>query len=218
MACVACEPWPDPEDVPGCCEPPEDFDEDLAAVLWASAVDLVHRLTGGCWQVCTHTFDLCRPCRCPSECDPCGCCAEGRVQVPWTCGTLDTISSDGVDLDPDLWRLEAGWLWPAGCNWPCQVSASVLVGDAPPAGLLTATKSLWCRLISECLPDCSLPPGTISATGPDGVTVEIRPLDEWLAQDLTGGRLVDLIVSAYRCPRPEVRMIDPVDWSGAVIV
>lgn len=212
MTCINCDQWPAPEEVAGCCTPPEGFDPVLGAVLWEAAARLIHRLTGGCWQVCHHTIDLCRPCRCPDSCNLCGCCRT-RVQVPWTCATIETISSNGIALDPADWNLVDGWLWPTSCSWPCQITVEVAVGDEPPAALLTAAKTIWCRLIEVCNPaTCDLPEGTISVTSPDGVTVRIRTLDEWLAKDMVGLVLVDMIVAGYGCPQPEVRMIDPVEW------
>lgn len=215
MACVGCDDWPVPADVPGCCDAPEGFDPALALILWRGAIRLVQRIVGPCWQVCHHTFDLCRPCSCPEGCNPC--CCRQRVQVPWVCGTVESVTSNGVALDPADWNLHAGWLWPTSCSWPCQVTIRIAVGDPPDPAILTAAKTLWCKLLRHCDPStCDLPDGTVSVTGPDGVTVEIRPLDEWLAKDLLGISFSDIMLAGFRCPEPEVRMIDPMDWQGAI--
>jgi hypothetical protein len=110
----------------------------------------------------------------------------------------------------------AGWLWPTSCSWPCAIEVEVVVGDPPPGPLLAAAKTLWCKLIRECSPGtCDLPEGTIGVTGPDGVSVTIQTLDQWLKNNMVGIALVDLITSGYPCGAPEPRMIDPRDWQTA---
>lgn len=222
MGCIECSGWPDLEEATGCCDgpvicadPPVEpcIDEAVAEALWVGAWHLILRFVP-CWQVCTHTIQICRPCGCPMSCNPCGCCHH-RAQVPWLCATITEVSSQGVVLDPLDWNYVNGFLWPTSCSWPCAVDLTVEVGDVPPDALVVAAKKLWCMLAGDCVPGtCELPQGAVTVTGPDGVTVRFRTFDEWLAVNMTGTRLIDALVAAFPCPDPAVpRMLDPAEWA-----
>jgi hypothetical protein len=212
VSCVTCGGWPALPQALGCC-PASTTTGDLAvdAALWDAALKTILTFVP-CWQVCRHTFEVCRPCRCSMSCNPCGCC-RNRIQIPWPCVTLVEISSDGAALDPADWIIENGYLWPRSCFWPCEVSLTLDVGEPPPPGLVVAAKALWCRMVEDCLPGtCDLPEGTVGVTGPDGVRVQILSFDQLIAKHLTGIKAVDRLVAAYPCPAPEPRLIDPLDW------
>lgn len=216
IICADCSGWPALDDALGCC--PVDTttgDADVDAALWDAAQRAILNLVP-CWQVCTHSFSVIRPCRCPIECNPCGC--RVKTAVPWLCAEVTGVTSQGFDLDPADWNVVGGYLWPTSCFWPCQVTVTVAVGSVPPDGLVVATKALWCRMVDECKGgSCELPEGTVTVRGPDGTSVTILTFDQLVAKGLTGLRFVDRILTGYPCPKPEERLLDPADWAGATI-
>lgn len=235
MGFETCAPWAAPSDM--CCEgdgTTTDCVEGEVALeykwtdeqLVTAASDILYarsgfRFPGGCG-----TFTV-WPCidGCHSPRHPCvSCCRYDAIELPsgYPVISIDSITEDDVELDPDSYRLERGNIVVRldGSPWqrntfgiPGATGVETIVEfscgeEAPLVGRMAAA-ALACELKKSCNGEgCSLP-ANVTSFARRGVSVELTDLAEMLKSGATGIPIVDHFLGIYEPIRNPPTMHDP---------
>lgn len=156
------------------------------------------------------------------ECVPC--CNLSTIILPsdYPVVEITEISEDGVELDPDAYRLERNRVIRMdGEGWkrnsfglPCadnlvETIVTYTAGVAPPPELVMATAALTDELLKSCNGQTCALPANVTSFSRRGMTVELTDLAELLKSGATGIPIVDHALAAHVPLANTMTMTDP---------
>lgn len=186
------------------------------------------------WMIPYVDAGLWRNCACPGAC---GCAARCEVPFPTSVASVDSVSIDGIVLDPAAYRLDAwrgitrlvrtdGECWPQCQDMntsPGDVGSFVIVyrpGRPLPVAGQIAAGDLACEFARACAGGPCALPGQMASLSRNGVDLEMVDPTTFLEEGKTGIQTVDLFIQAVNPARigARSRVVSPDTFRGRFTV
>lgn len=240
MGLTVCAPWATPDDL--CFTPggtTTDCETGGSAPLvyqWTpeelilAVSNILYLRTGARYPgVCEYTVWPCVDGCWNERYDCVRCCNLSTILLPsdYPIIGIESITEDGVELDPSAYRLERGRIIRMdGKRWarnsfglPCadtlvETIVTYTAGVAPPIELRMAAAALTDELMKSCNGQACALPAKVQSFNRRGVTVELTDLAELLKTGATGIPIVDHALTVHAPLANTMTMTDPARRRG----